>query len=133
MFHLLCALPIVVTPVLQKAEELMNRREWIVLTIVIRSVLVAAFTLIAVFLPYFLQLMAFVTDISVTISCYMLPPIFYWAMFRTRNPIMVLALLLTLVFGVVGSGVGCYTAMKDLINAVKDNPNPFKGIFDFDT
>jgi hypothetical protein len=40
-------------------------------------------------------------------------------------------LILVIIFGLVGSIVGIILSTEDLIKNVKNNPNPFKGLFHF--
>eukprot|EP01087_Luapelamoeba_hula_P014167 TRINITY_DN4109_c0_g1_i3.p1 TRINITY_DN4109_c0_g1~~TRINITY_DN4109_c0_g1_i3.p1 ORF type:complete len:469 (-),score=48.09 TRINITY_DN4109_c0_g1_i3:28-1362(-) len=131
VFHLLCALPLVITPVLQKAEEIVNKNKRFLLTVLVRAVIIIAFTGIGLVLPYFLQLVQIVTVVSVTISCYLLPPLFYLKVVRPAPYLMIFLCVLTFVFGLVGSGVGLYEGVKQLIDAIHANPNPFKGLFTF--
>jgi len=133
VFHLLMALPIIITPVLQKAEDIVNKKRSFLMTVIVRSVLVTAFTVIGLFLPYFLPLMGVVTNASVTVTSYLLPPLFYVKVVRPAPWVMLGLCLLTFLFGVVGSGVGLYEAMRQLIEAIENNPNPFSGLFDFKT
>jgi len=133
VFHLLMALPIIITPVLQKAEDIVNKRKVFLITIVTRATIVTGFTIIGLFLPYFLPLMGVVTNVSVTVTSYLLPPLFYVKVVRPTPVIMLIMCIITFLFGLVGSGVGLYEAMKQLIDAVKQNPNPFSGLFEFNT
>lgn len=34
-------------------------------------------------------------------------------------------------FGICGSGVGIYVGINDLIEDIRNNPNPFAGLFEF--
>jgi len=139
ILHLLSALPIIFTPVLQMAEEALasklpesfQRRGERLRNAVIRVLVISLFVLIALFFPYFLDIVSIVTDISVVLSCYILPVLFYWKVCKPRSIVLKILLVLIMIFGIVGSIVGLYLAFGQLIEDVKKNPNPFDGIFRF--
>jgi len=75
--------------------------------------------------------MTLISCISVSLSGYILPCIFYW---RITSPHILerFILLAVILFGVVGSGVGLYVGIKQMISDVEKSPNPFTGLFVFD-
>lgn len=80
--------------------------------------------------PYFLDFMGLVSGISVSLSGYILPCLFYWKICRPPTYEKFL-LVFVMLFGLVGSGVGIYLSIKQLISDVQTNPNPFDGLFHF--
>jgi len=75
--------------------------------------------------------MTIISCISVSLSGYILPCLFYW---RITSPHIFekFILLAVILFGLVGSGVGLYVGIKQMIKDVEKSPNPFKGLFEFD-
>ena len=64
-------------------------------------------------------------------SGYILPCLFYWKICKPYTSEKVL-MIIVMLFGIIGSGVGIYLSIEQLINDVKTNPNPFEGLFHFD-
>eukprot|EP01121_Diplochlamys_sp_Union-15-3_P004608 TRINITY_DN14797_c0_g1_i1.p1 TRINITY_DN14797_c0_g1~~TRINITY_DN14797_c0_g1_i1.p1 ORF type:complete len:431 (-),score=44.33 TRINITY_DN14797_c0_g1_i1:17-1309(-) len=130
IIHLLCALPIVVNPVFLLAERKLNAHEHLFKRIIVRTLIFAILIVIGLAFPYFLDIMSLVTDISVTGSAYVLPCLFYWKLFSPAIGEKIF-LIFVVLFGIVGSILGIYVAVKGLIEDIKHNPNPFQGIFSF--
>ena len=106
--------------------------------ILIRIVIVAFLTSLAVVFPYVLPMISIVTDISVVAAVYIFPPLIYWKL-RTnvRKQGFALAwliragLVLIIVYGLLGSAFGLRQALPTLYEAVKHGGNPFAHIFTF--
>eukprot|EP01116_Phalansterium_solitarium_P008869 TRINITY_DN22833_c0_g1_i1.p1 TRINITY_DN22833_c0_g1~~TRINITY_DN22833_c0_g1_i1.p1 ORF type:complete len:480 (-),score=102.68 TRINITY_DN22833_c0_g1_i1:91-1530(-) len=115
--HLLTALPIVLVPVLNTIERRIVKPDaLLLLRLAIRAVTIASLTVIALFFPYFLDIISIVTCVSVSMSCYILPCLFYWQLIRPGVGMKIL-LVLIMLFGLLGSGVGIYVAIDELIQA----------------
>jgi len=133
VLHIISAFPIAINPVFRAVEAALidNRPNEGLKRIISRSIIMAIFIILAMFFPYFLDMMSIIADISVSVTGYMLPCVFYFLICKPRNPVMIICLIVVFLFGVVGSGVGLYVSISDMIKDVKANPNPFKGIFHF--
>jgi uncharacterized membrane protein len=75
--------------------------------------------------------MSLISCISVSLSGYILPCLFYWKICKPAVYERVVLVLL-IIFGFVGSVIGIYLSVATLIEDVKKNPNPFNGLFKFD-
>lgn len=141
--HVLAALPIIATPVCMKFERLFikekkNRKHRSLSLIVIRTVVISIATVVAILFPYFLDLVSILTAISVSLSVYVYPCLFYWKL-RTSVPrdgmfktIMVrIGLVLIILFGLAGSGASLASAVPSLIHDVQAGGNPFANLFTF--
>jgi len=131
--HILSAFPIVVNPIFLVLEERFGGKakySEFVSRLIIRGVSMAVFIVVALFFPYFLSVMSLLSCISTSLSGFILPCIFYWRICSPGNAEKVL-LVLIVVFGLVGSGVGIYTSLEQLVSDVKAHPNPFDGLFRF--
>jgi hypothetical protein len=142
ILHLLCALPIILTPVCLRFQRALIRdkharmsRSWKM--ILVRVVIITILTIIAVVVPYFLPMISIITDVSVVFSVYIFPAIFYWKL-RTnwkRGAVFTvfqrIGLVLIIVYGLLGSALGLREAIPGLIGAVSSSGNPFANIFTF--
>ena len=75
--------------------------------------------------------MSLISCVSVSLSGYILPCLFYWKICKPRV-FEKFGLTFIIIFGLVGSVVGIYLSVATLIEDVKKNPNPFNGLFKFD-
>jgi len=133
--HIVSAFPVVINPVFLAFERIFenDRTDKFVrffIRIIIRAVLMSIVIILAIFFPYFLDVMTIISCISVSLSGYILPCIFYWKI-NEPHIMEVLILIAIIAFGAVGSGVGLYVGINQLIDDIKQNPNPFKGLFSF--
>eukprot|EP01118_Nematostelium_gracile_P017826 TRINITY_DN7734_c0_g1_i2.p1 TRINITY_DN7734_c0_g1~~TRINITY_DN7734_c0_g1_i2.p1 ORF type:complete len:444 (+),score=121.57 TRINITY_DN7734_c0_g1_i2:64-1395(+) len=129
--HIASAFPIVINPVflaLESRFQTQSKGSEFVRRLIIRGITLACFIVISLFFPYFLDVMSLLSCISVSLTGFILPCIFYW---RICHPHLPEKILLTsiLIFGIVGSAVGIYVAVEGLIGDVKKSPNPFAGLF----
>ena len=140
--HLLCALPIILTPVCLRFQRALiadkaarMARSWQM--VVVRVSVIASLTVVAIVVPYFLPMISIVTDISVVFSVYIFPAIFYWKLrthWRHGAVLTVLqraGLVLIILYGLLGSALGLREAIPGLIGAVQQTGNPFANIFTF--
>jgi len=133
MAHIISAFPIVVNPIFLVLEErFTSNSKWgeFLTRLIIRGIMMAILIVIAVFFPYFLEVMSLLSCISVSLTGFILPCLFYWKICHP-NLLEMIILLAVIVFGIVGSGVGIYESSVQLYDKVKENPNPFKDIFTF--
>lgn len=143
IIHLIAALPIVATPVCLRLERGLikdkhARRTRSAPMIIVRITTVAVLTLLAMVLPYFMQMISIVTDISVVFSVYVFPAVFYWKL-RTssrrdgavRTFFIRLGLVFIILYGLAGSAFGLMQAIPTLIGAVRTGGNPFSNMFVF--
>jgi len=133
--HIFSAFPIVINPVFQVVEKRFSNpshsglRE-LIQRIAIRGPIMGVLILVALFFPYFLDVMSLLSDISVSLTGFILPCLFYW---KICHPPLWEKILLVIViaFGVVGSTVGIYVSVNSLIDDISAQPNPFKDLFTF--
>jgi len=85
---------------------------------------------VALFFPYFLDVMSLLSCISVSLSGFILPCLFYWKLCRT-SVLEKILLVVIIAFGTIGSAVGIYVNGKALVEDVEANPNPFSSLFKF--
>jgi hypothetical protein len=142
ILHLLCALPIILTPVCLRFQRALIQdksarmsRSWQM--IAVRVTVISILTVVAVVVPYFLPMISIVTDVSVVFSVYVFPAVFYWKL-RTswkRGALFTVlqraGLVLIILYGLLGSALGLREAIPGLIGAVQSSGNPFAGIFAF--
>jgi len=136
ILHIVSAFPVVINPVFLAIERLFESKNFgtlyqLFLRVIIRTVVLAILIVLGIFFPYFLDVMTLISCISVSLSGYILPCLFYW---RINSPHIgeQIILLAVILFGVAGSGIGLYVGTKQMITDVSHNPNPFKGLFSFD-
>jgi len=96
-----------------------------------RTIIMVCLVIIALFFPYFLNIMSLVSCISVSLSGYILPCFFYWKICKPSMGEQIWLVFIVL-FGTLGSIVGIILSTQDLIKNVQQNPDPFKGLFKFD-
>jgi len=133
MAHIISAFPIVVNPIFLVLEErFTSNSKWgeFLTRLIIRGIMMAILIVIAMFFPYFLEVMSLLSCISVSLTGFILPCLFYWKICHP-NLLEMIILLAVIIFGIVGSGVGIYESSVQLYDKVKENPNPFKDIFTF--
>jgi len=130
--HILSAFPIIINPIFRVVE-----RKWLEdeqgnsptpKRLMVRTIIMIILIVVALFFPYFLNIMSLVSCISVSLSGYILPCFFYWKICRPSQPEKVW-LVIIVIFGLLGSVVGIILSVQDLINNVKKNPDPFSGLF----
>ncbi len=143
ILHLLCALPIILTPVCLRFQRAFiadkhKRKSRSLQMVLVRVAIIATLTVIAVVVPYFLPMISIITDISVVFSVYVFPAVFYWKLrvsIRRSGAgyavMQCLGLVLIILFGLLGSALGLREAIPALIGAVKSSGNPFANIFTF--
>jgi vesicular inhibitory amino acid transporter len=142
ILHLLCALPIILTPVCLRFQRALIQdktarmsRSWQM--IAVRVTVISILTVVAVVVPYFLPMISIVTDVSVVFSVYVFPAVFYWKL-RTswkRGAVFTVlqrgGLVLIILYGLLGSALGLREAIPGLVGAVQSSGNPFANIFTF--
>jgi len=129
VIHIISAFPIVANPIFQLFEPT-NGPRFSIRKAVIRTLVMLFLIVLGVFFPYFLDVMSIVSCISVSLSGYVLPCVFYLATCKT-NPLEKILLVVIMLFGVLGSGVGLWLGITGMISDIKANPNPFSGLFKF--
>lgn len=93
--------------------------------------------LVAILLPYFLPLVSIVSDISVVLVIYILPPIFFLKLVVPKihpisvRVIVILGMCFLIAFGITGSVLGLMQAIPSLIKAVETGGNPFDSFLSF--
>jgi len=127
--HILSAFTILINPIFLAIERKLNYTTSI-RRLILRPIIMVILIAIALFFPYFLSIMSLVSCISVSLSGYILPSLFYWKICNPHKEEKLLLIIVTL-FGLVGSIVGIILSTRDLINNVKQNPNPFENLFHF--
>jgi len=135
VFHILAAFPLLINPVFRFFElSLLSGTDGsepsFVFRSLSRSVLLAVLILLGIVVPYFLEVMGLISSISLTISGYILPCLFYFVVCRPSTPHRVLCVLI-IVFGIAACGVGSYSNTVSLIDAIRSHQNPFSCIFYF--
>jgi hypothetical protein len=140
--HLLTALPIVLSPICLFLERALINNHVVgtrsAKSVTVRTVAVAVVTLVSILLPYFLPLVSIISDISVVLVIYILPPVFYWKLItpsiqgKPRRYLTRLMMLFLICFGIAGSVLGLRAAIPSLISAIEKDGNPFDSFFSFD-
>jgi len=132
ILHIVSAFPIVINPVFlaveSRWESSSTYSSGVLKRVVFRVFLMSTLIIIALFFPYFLNIMSIVSDISVSLSGFILPALFYWKICRPPVHHKMLCFIIA-AFGIIGSAIGLYVATKQLIDNVHSKPNPFKGLF----
>jgi hypothetical protein len=139
--HLLTALPIILTPVMLMLERGLLRHRTpgtrSLPAALLRFCAIAIICLVAMLLPYFLPILSIVSDISVVLVIYVLPPLFYWRVEsglvqpRGRRYLVRAGLLGLVAFGVAGSALGLRVAIPSLIGQIEAGGNFFGDFFVF--
>jgi len=132
ILHILLAFPIVINPIFLVLEERFQdkSKSEFLMRLIIRGITMTFFVVIALFFPYFLDVMSLLSCISVSLTGFILPCLFYWKICSPGIPEKVF-LSLIIFFGIVGSVVGIYVSSESLVANVKAQPNPFSGLFTF--
>eukprot|EP01119_Soliformovum_irregulare_P021662 TRINITY_DN7265_c0_g1_i1.p1 TRINITY_DN7265_c0_g1~~TRINITY_DN7265_c0_g1_i1.p1 ORF type:complete len:437 (-),score=68.34 TRINITY_DN7265_c0_g1_i1:146-1456(-) len=133
ILHIMSAFPVVVNPLFSALEAHWFRKRGhhsLKLNLLSRSILFLIMLVLALFFPYFLDIMSLISCLSVSLSCFILPCLFYWKI--CQPPVFERVLLvIIMLFGIVGAVCGTVVAIEGLVSDVKKNPNPFSGLFDF--
>jgi len=111
VLHLLCALPIASNPIFAVIERRFNKGDRILSRIILRSIVFVLLIIVALVFPYFLDFMGLVTNISVAMTVYVLPVLFYM---KLGNPKWweIPLLWIVIVFSLNGSIVGVYNSVS---------------------
>ncbi len=139
--HLLTALPIILTPIALALERGLLKGHVAgtrtLRSAAVRVAMVATICLVAIVLPYFLPVLSIVSDISVVLVIYVLPPLFFWNVEsglvqpRSKRYALRAGLLLLMAFGLAGSALGLKVAIPALVRAIETGGNPFQDFFLF--
>jgi len=148
--HLIFAVPIFLTGIFMFIETKVNRwnrkKEYSKLDIsdvdptkvpfyqriIIRASCMALFIVIALSLPYFTSLMSVFSAFTLSLPCYILPPLFHWIICpHQMNWWRYILHTQCMIFGVVGLVIGIWKGVEGLLDDVHQHPSPFKGIFTF--
>jgi len=131
--HFVCAIPIFLTPCLNTFNLYLKSKDFDVSDRLTRIVVCLVIIVVALFFPYFTDVMSIVSDLSTSLAAMILPPLFYW---KLLNPPLgeKIWLIIIVLFGVAASVIGIYSAVDDLQKNIEKNPlsNFFREIFNFD-
>lgn len=140
--HLVFALPIILTPVCMLFERGVLRNHVVgtrsLGMVLVRAVIIAVLTLIALLIPYFQPLMAIVSDLAVVSLIYVFPPLFWWRLnaaelrpATAKNIFTKIGLICVVLYGLAGSAFGLQIAFPALIKAIQNGGDPFANFFTF--
>jgi vesicular inhibitory amino acid transporter len=123
VFHFICAIPIFLTPCLLSFNVFLKDKGYNVSDKLTRVFVCLIIMFIALFFPYFTDIMSIISCLSVSLAAMILPALFYWKL-STPSPSILekLWLIIIILFGVLASGVGIYSAVNDLIGNIKKHP-----------
>eukprot|EP01130_Rhizamoeba_saxonica_P017754 TRINITY_DN8682_c0_g1_i1.p1 TRINITY_DN8682_c0_g1~~TRINITY_DN8682_c0_g1_i1.p1 ORF type:complete len:453 (-),score=72.58 TRINITY_DN8682_c0_g1_i1:23-1381(-) len=133
IMHLASVLPIVSNPILKRVERIFTSQDDsfgdditvpLVKRILFRCSTIAVLTIIALFFPFFLQMVGIITSLSVVCDVYIFPVLFSWRINPPKSYAMSFLLFFILVWGVVGSITGLISNVNGLIEATKQS-DPF--------
>jgi len=126
--HLLFTIPILSNPLNLWIEETIAARfqysnrflsHELVSRIILRTVILAVETIIAVTLPFFNDIMAFIGASTISATIFFLPCLFYlqlrWNDIHIAEKVWIFIILL---FATLGSAVGLYTAVTGLVEHI---------------
>jgi len=131
--HFMCAIPIFACPCFFTLNEyLQSKGQPLLGDTMNRIVIMTILVVIALFFPYFSDIMGLISDISTSLAVLILPALFYWKLCRPSNKEKVW-LIIILVFGIAASVIGIEQSISDLIKNIYEHPlsDFFKGVFLF--
>jgi len=131
--HFICAIPIFATPCFYALNEhLKSIKKPFLGDKLNRIVIIFVLIIIAIFFPYFSDIMGLISDISTSLAVLILPALFYWKLCKTTL-IEKIWLVIIIFFGLAGSMIGIYQSVEDLVTNVQNNPISefFKEVFYF--
>jgi len=135
--HVTLAYPIPLNPVCLAVEDAvgvgeLEGRQGFMARLPIRCGLVAGTVMIASVVPYFGDVLSFLTSISVVFTAFILPPLFYRELrSRAGNPLSTVETICAVVVmavGVISSAAGLYFSTKNLIDDAEGG-DPFSDYF----
>lgn len=101
---------------------------------IVRSALVAMTVLTATVIPYFGDIMVLISALTIVAVAFLLPPVLFYRLFH-QSKLQPLGaahlafLVLIVLVGLAGAGTGLYYGVKQLIDDINSNPNPFSHFF----
>jgi len=119
--HFICAIPIFLTPCLYSFNNYLKKQEINLPDKMTRIIVCVAIIIIALFFPYFTDVMSIVSDLSTSLAAMILPPLFYWKLMKPSK-LEKCWLALIVVFGFIASVVGIYSAINDLLHNMREHP-----------
>lgn len=136
--HVVLAYPIPLNPLSLQLERLTGidkktGTNELVARCISRTCLVLTTMFIASVVPYFGDILQLVSSLSMTMIAFILPPLFYFLLYRSRYHGFSYSelgiMLLIAVCGVLCMVIGIYYAIKGLLESIEANPNPFDNYF----
>jgi len=120
--HFICAIPIFATPCFYTLNEyLISIKKPLFGDKINRIIIMLIITVIAIFFPYFTDIMGLISDISTSLAVLILPALFYWKLCDVSVYEKII-LIIIIFFGLVGSIIGIYQSIVHLIANVNSNP-----------
>jgi amino acid permease len=137
--HVVLAYPIPLNPLSLAIERSLRIDERVGLAeliprIISRTCLVLLTVLVASVVPFFGDILSLVSALSVVVVAFVLPPLFYYKL-RPHHPHKPFSrregatMIFIVLFGVASSAIGIYYAIHDLIDDIRNSPNPFDDYF----
>ena len=135
--HVIVAYPLPLNPVSLFVEEqlgvlALSPSAQLLPRLVLRSTLVLSTVFIASVVPYFGSILSLVSALSVIATAFVLPPIFYYLLFRAQREfgyVEMGKLVVILALGLLSLVIGLYYAVTGLVDDIRTNPNPFDHYF----
>jgi len=120
--HFICAIPIFATPFFYTFNEyLVSIKKPLLGDKLNRIIIIFILIVIAIFFPYFTDIMGLISDISTSLAVLILPALFYWKLCKTTT-LEKIWLVIIICFGCAGSIIGIYQSIEDLIFNIINNP-----------
>jgi len=133
--HLCVTFPLPMNPIninLESAlgiDKLEGRTEW-VSRVVVRTLVMSIMVFVAMVVPYFGDVVGFVSALAGIAVAFFLPVLFYFVLNRKLiSKAEQVFMISVLVVGVAGTAVGLYVSSVSLIDDIKQNPSPFADFF----
>ena len=131
--HVLLAYPLPLNPVSlflesQLGVPTLSPPRQLLPRLLLRSALVLCTVFIASVVPYFGSILSLVSALSIIATAFVLPPTFYFLLYRRQRKFgywEMARLLLTVVVGVLCLVIGVYYAVTGLVDDIRTHPNPF--------
>ena len=135
--HVVMAYPIPLNPISLALESLLKIDQKtgmaeLAARMVSRTCLVLMTVLVASVVPYFGDILSLVSALSIVVVVFVLPPWFYFVLFRHTRGFSLgekVTMVVLVVLGVLSSVIGIYYAITGLVADVKAHPNPFEKYF----
>ena len=131
--HVLLAYPLPLNPVSLFLEDnlgilQLSEKAQLLPRLALRSSLVVGTVFVATVVPYFGSLLSLVSALSIIATAFVLPPVFYYLLYRGERQFGMAEkarMLAVLALGVLSCVVGVYFAITGLVQDIESNPNPF--------